>query len=343
LRELKKLNRPGWGTVLGLTAFAFTAMGIWGLKQVALEVMDKLPFLDMAGAEQSGSAANAAGVGGRFAPGGTPLAVGDKVAGFPVTSPMGPRIDPMSGKAGSMHQGVDLGTPIGTPIFAPAGSGPWKCLSSNSGGIGIEGPVGLPGYTTRIWHLSECIGGDGPVIAKTGNTGARTTGPHYHGEFRKDGVLLNPTASMVEPFLSPVSADSSVGLGGIDLAFIKELEGYSPCAYADGAQISWGYGTKAPGMGQCLSDPTQGEAEMIAYLEAHCLPILPANLAQHPNKATAAVSLCYNAGPGVQTWDIWNQMNAGQWDNVNFTNYTRSTTGHSLYKRRSKEQGKWDS
>lgn len=122
----------------------------------------------------------------------------------------------------------------------------------------------------------------------------------------------------------------------IDLEFIKRLEGFHSTPYFDGTQRSWGYGTQA-GRGSITRD--QAEQEMKAYLQKHCLPILPKGLPAH--RATALASFCYNLGPDqAQQTDLWRAAYRG--GRVNFLGYTRSARGVSLLSRRRKEQSLWD-
>lgn len=100
---------------------------------------------------------------------------------------------------GRLHAGIDLGTPMGTPIKA-----------SNSGKVSYAGTMGGYGlvvdidhcgkYTTRYAHLSQALVkkgqsvSQGQFIAKSGNTGFGT-GPHLHFEIRiggRQGTAQNP-------------------------------------------------------------------------------------------------------------------------------------------------------
>lgn len=104
------------------------------------------------------------------------------------------------------HPGVDLGDPIGTPVFAMENG---NVLSTEYDKFGYGNSIVIAhdkGITTRYAHLSriDVHVGD-PVTTSTkvglsGNTG-HSTGPHLHFEVRKNDVPLNPIA-----FLGPVSA-----------------------------------------------------------------------------------------------------------------------------------------
>lgn len=101
----------------------------------------------------------------------------------PITSPFGYRTDPVTKQQGTFHNGIDIGVPIGTPVFSPADgvvAGAWV---DGSCGVGLRINHGL--YITGYCHLSKQlvkIGQKvrkGDMIALTGNTG-KSTGPHLH-------------------------------------------------------------------------------------------------------------------------------------------------------------------
>lgn len=114
-----------------------------------------------------------------------------------VTSKFGRRVHPVLGKA-KMHNGVDYGAPVGTPIFAAADGvvtfAGFKGANGNLVSIRHSG-----GYVTHYAHLSKISPGikagkkvqQRDVIAKSGNTG-RSTGPHLHYGMTKNGNPINP-------------------------------------------------------------------------------------------------------------------------------------------------------
>lgn len=96
-----------------------------------------------------------------------------------------------------MHYGMDLIANIGTLVYAPGG-GTVSFVGRRGGyGITVEIDHGF-GYTTLYSHLSETLVKQGQkiergeLIAKTGNSGKLTTGPHLHYEVKHNGVALNP-------------------------------------------------------------------------------------------------------------------------------------------------------
>lgn len=111
------------------------------------------------------------------------------VAGVnPITSAFGWRIHPISGQ-GRMHNGTDIGAPMGTPVLAAydgvVAAAQW------SGGYGLMVTLQhLEGtQESRYAHLSEIFvqaGQEvarGEVIGRIGSTGL-STGPHLHFEWR---------------------------------------------------------------------------------------------------------------------------------------------------------------
>ncbi len=98
---------------------------------------------------------------------------------------------------GSLHQGLDIAAPIGTPIRVPldgtvVDSGP-------AGGFGqwvrvehADGTVTVYGHISRsLVRVGESVSA-GEVIAEVGNEG-RSTGPHLHFEVHTaGGNKINP-------------------------------------------------------------------------------------------------------------------------------------------------------
>ena len=108
-----------------------------------------------------------------------------------ITSKFGGRNSP-GGIGSTNHKGVDIGTPMGTPVLAAkAGKVTWA--SSNGGygqcviishGKGNSTLYGhLSGYNVKVGDMVS----QGQVIAYSGNTG-NSTGPHLHfGIMENDG------------------------------------------------------------------------------------------------------------------------------------------------------------
>ena len=108
---------------------------------------------------------------------------------------------------GGRHFGIDYATPIGTVLKAPtAGT---VARQHNHGG-GLVAKLLSGKFTQFFLHLSEVLK-TGPVkkgeaFAKTGNSGAWTTGPHLHYQVEKGAPssLTNTNTIDPEKFLSGV-------------------------------------------------------------------------------------------------------------------------------------------
>lgn len=95
-----------------------------------------------------------------------------------------------------MHNGLDITTDSGTPVYAP-GAGTVTQVGRKGGyGLVIEIDHGF-GYTTLYAHLSKTlvkVGSKvkrGDLIARTGNSGL-SSGPHLHYEVHHNGVAQDP-------------------------------------------------------------------------------------------------------------------------------------------------------
>jgi murein DD-endopeptidase MepM/ murein hydrolase activator NlpD len=107
----------------------------------------------------------------------------------PVTSGFGYRW-------GRMHQGIDIGVPVGTPIHA-AKSGTVIFVGSMSGYGNVVIIDHGGGFSTLYAHQSRTASSkgqqvsQGQVIGYSGNTG-HSTGPHLHFETRINGNPQDP-------------------------------------------------------------------------------------------------------------------------------------------------------
>ncbi len=112
-----------------------------------------------------------------------------------MTGSFGERIDPFNGE-GAFHTGVDISTPFGTPIMAPADG----IVRDTSYITGYGRTVILDhghGITTLFGHMSGFAVAEGEsihrgdIIGYVGSTG-RSTGAHLHYEVRIHDVPVNP-------------------------------------------------------------------------------------------------------------------------------------------------------
>ena len=111
------------------------------------------------------------------------------------TSKFGYRSSPFTGRP-TMHYGLDIAAPPGSPIVAPADG----IVSFAGYDAGYGKLVSIDhgyGVVTRFGHTSQLfvqVGQKvkmGDVIAAVGNTG-RSTGPHCHYEVRVNNVPVDP-------------------------------------------------------------------------------------------------------------------------------------------------------
>jgi murein DD-endopeptidase MepM/ murein hydrolase activator NlpD len=112
-----------------------------------------------------------------------------------LTGTFGGRSDPFTGEPG-YHQGIDISTDKGQPVFATADGIVESASYSGDYGNLIVIRHGF-GLTTRYGHLSSYAVKPGisvkrgEVIGYVGATG-RATGAHLHYEILANGQLLNP-------------------------------------------------------------------------------------------------------------------------------------------------------
>ena len=113
-----------------------------------------------------------------------------------ISSGYGTRTDPITGKAGSFHPGIDIPAPTGTPVLASADGK--VILARAYGGYGscvilqhADGIQTLYGHNSALLVKKGDTVKQGQAIAKVGQTG-RATGPHCHFEFRINGTHVNP-------------------------------------------------------------------------------------------------------------------------------------------------------
>lgn len=112
-----------------------------------------------------------------------------------ITSYYGHRVSPYAGKV-KMHEGLDVGAPIGTNVLAPADGLVTFSGAKTGFGIIVQIDHGY-GIETIFAHsqLARVKKGQkvkrGNVIAQVGNTGY-STGPHLHYEVRVNGTPVDP-------------------------------------------------------------------------------------------------------------------------------------------------------
>lgn len=117
---------------------------------------------------------------------------------YPITSNFGTRIDPITGKNGVAHNGMDIGAPSGTDILAAEAGTVIVAQYLNGYGNTVIIDHGN-GLWTLYPHIrnngikvkKEDVVKRGQKIAEVGSTG-RSTGPHLHFEVRLNELAVNP-------------------------------------------------------------------------------------------------------------------------------------------------------
>lgn len=116
---------------------------------------------------------------------------------YRITSPFGRRTSPTTG-ASTNHNGIDIATPMRTPILAPADGTIGYVVSNDAGGLQVA--IDIKDHDLRVGfaHLDEAtvrngqLVHKGDIIAYTGNSG-RSTGPHLHLTVKDSFGMQNPT------------------------------------------------------------------------------------------------------------------------------------------------------
>ncbi len=118
------------------------------------------------------------------------------VKSYRLTSPFGMRVHPITGKT-TMHQGVDMAAPQGTPIYA-AKDGKVTRTAYQAGGAGYYVSISHgDGFASIYMHMTHYIVKPGQyvkagqVIGYVGSTGG-STGPHLHFGISYKGNYVNP-------------------------------------------------------------------------------------------------------------------------------------------------------
>jgi len=123
----------------------------------------------------------------------------DEYSGF------GVRLHPIFGVK-LMHSGIDIGAPVGTPVYA-AGAGYIESVRHLKSGYGnfIVIVHCDTQYSTLYAHLNDILVDEGDYIRKgqhistVGNTGT-SLAPHLHYEVRLNGLPIDPIPFMYDTF-----------------------------------------------------------------------------------------------------------------------------------------------
>ncbi|NEQ55750.1 MAG: M23 family metallopeptidase [Leptolyngbya sp. SIO3F4] len=140
------------------------------------------------------------------------LTTGDVVAGYEVTDHMRIRpFHPVTGAPNVPHNGVDLATPSGTPVYAVGVTGDKVTVDcwwdvDGGGWVADQTTESYPQLVFQSLHLleNECRPGtfaSGEVIALTGNSGLGS-GEHYDFRVKVDGRYIDPPKQFLEAALT---------------------------------------------------------------------------------------------------------------------------------------------
>jgi GH24 family phage-related lysozyme (muramidase) len=132
-------------------------------------------------------------------------------------------------------------------------------------------------------------------------------------------VTVAPPKPQPQPQPAPAVVVSTQPVDVVDqglINFIKKEEGFRAKAYWDYKQYSIGYGTKATGATEVITE-AEAEARLsVEVAKAYALvkPIIP--VGTPVGVVQALVDLTYNAGPGWETQSLGAAVKAGKWDTV---------------------------
>jgi murein DD-endopeptidase MepM/ murein hydrolase activator NlpD len=113
---------------------------------------------------------------------------------------------------GTVHQGVDIAAPIGTPIYVPEDGVVLQAGAASGFGQAVyvqhgDGEITLYGHVNQFYVSAGQVVKAGDHIADVGNKG-QSTGPHLHFEVHQGGLY----ASRVNPM--PWLQSHGIALGG---------------------------------------------------------------------------------------------------------------------------------
>jgi murein DD-endopeptidase MepM/ murein hydrolase activator NlpD/muramidase (phage lysozyme)/phage FluMu protein gp41 len=171
MQPMQAIRTQGLAGVLNRIWAVDRVIHDWNTGETTLDVFSPIDVPDNSPAVAAGTA-----------PTGGTVTWGYPVAGFPVTDVRRPR------SATRFHHGIDVGTPIGTPVYAMADG--TVAFAAFASGYGLVLYVNTAdGYQYRLAHLDSFVvrAGQtvtrGQLVAYSGDTGVGT-GAHLHAEIR---------------------------------------------------------------------------------------------------------------------------------------------------------------
>jgi len=136
---------------------------------------------------------------------GARLELANPVAGSIVTAPYGPMRDPFTNKE-RHHAGIDLASPTGTPVRAPAAgvvelaTSEWEQNPAAGTVVILDHGHGVKTFYAHLQTTAVVAGQQlqrGEVLGTVGSTG-KSTGPHLHLEVWEDGAPVPPSRYVSE-------------------------------------------------------------------------------------------------------------------------------------------------
>ena len=99
------------------------------------------------------------------------------------------------GRWGTMHYGVDIAAPVGTPVYAPQDGRVLQSGPASGFGLAVyvehdDGTISLYGHVNQSFVSAGQLVSAGEQIAEVGNRG-QSTGPHLHFEVHTGGLYRN--------------------------------------------------------------------------------------------------------------------------------------------------------
>jgi murein DD-endopeptidase MepM/ murein hydrolase activator NlpD len=96
---------------------------------------------------------------------------------------------------GTLHAGVDIAAPIGTPVFSPEDGIVLQAGPASGFGLAVavqhgDGTITLYGHVNQMFVSAGQVVSAGQQIAEVGNKG-QSTGPHLHFETHTGGLYAN--------------------------------------------------------------------------------------------------------------------------------------------------------
>ena len=190
-----------------------------------------------------------------------PLEEGQRVAGYEVTSGMGNRLHPID-KTMQRHNGVDIATAVGTPLYAIAvgtDTVTVRCWEDSLGGgtVAEISSESIPEYRFKALHLAFCEEGihrAGEQFAATGQSG-KGTGPHLHWAQlpANSDQYLTPMSSYAKWVLS--------GFTGTNLIDVPALKESIIAQESNGDPTAINPDSGALGLGQVMPENIAGVGE----------------------------------------------------------------------------------